>query len=164
MPRRFIKPRIDRLFRDSVEGLVDDLSKKSRVEAVTAGAPTYCNNCVFDPVHKASSGVYNNNGPKPFDGKVCPVCRGKGVLSIERHLVVPAIVQWGKAEPTSNDRPLPEGSLPKEFARLKAKVRFWDTVTKADYFLVDGVRCKIVGLPVKRGLQTHVILEWVVAT
>jgi hypothetical protein len=39
----------------------------------------YCNNCIFDPITKTSSNVYNDSGPAPFtDYTICPVCMGMG--------------------------------------------------------------------------------------
>ena len=38
-----------------------------------------CNNCIYDPITKASSYRYNGSGPVSFlDGQVCPVCSGFG--------------------------------------------------------------------------------------
>ncbi len=162
MSRRFIKPRIDRLFKDAVEGLIDDLSKKSRVVAFLDGPVIYCNNCVYDPVHKASSGVYNNHGPKPFTGKVCPVCQGKGTLPNVQQIVIPSIVQWSRMAKDELNRVMPEGMLPEGHARIKAKVRYLDTVLAAKYFTVDGFRCRMTGEPVKKGLLAFVEVEWVV--
>ena len=34
----------------------------------------YCNNCIFDPITKTSSNIYNDSGPAPFtDYTICPV-------------------------------------------------------------------------------------------
>jgi hypothetical protein len=39
-----------------------------------------CNNCIFDPISKTSSSLYNQVGPSPFpDHTICPVCLGMGV-------------------------------------------------------------------------------------
>lgn len=46
--------------------------------------PSYCNNCVFDPVSLKSSNIYNNVGPNPFpENSVCPVCLGMGSIASE---------------------------------------------------------------------------------
>ena len=46
-----------------------------------------CNNCVYDPIGKKSSNVYEAGGPVPFPfGGICPVCNGLGkkpVISTE---------------------------------------------------------------------------------
>ena len=42
---------------------------------------TICGNCLFDPMLKVSSNLYNGTGPIPFqNGKMCPVCMGIGML------------------------------------------------------------------------------------
>jgi hypothetical protein len=43
-----------------------------------------CNNCIIDPISKISTSKYNGSGPISFaEGSLCPVCNGRGVLSIE---------------------------------------------------------------------------------
>ena len=37
-----------------------------------------CTNCYLDPTTKKSMGVYRKGGPRPFTGKICPVCNGSG--------------------------------------------------------------------------------------
>jgi hypothetical protein len=44
------------------------------------GATDYCDNCLFDPVSKISSNIYNGIGPRSFiDYTICPECMGLGV-------------------------------------------------------------------------------------
>lgn len=39
-----------------------------------------CRNCIYDPVLKVSSNLYNGTGPSPFPNhSICPVCMGMGV-------------------------------------------------------------------------------------
>lgn len=46
--------------------------------------PTFCNNCVFDPVANKSSNVYNDTGPNPFpENSICPICLGMGSIPSE---------------------------------------------------------------------------------
>ena len=38
-----------------------------------------CNNCVYDPIGRKSSNVYEAGGPVPFAfGGLCPMCHGQG--------------------------------------------------------------------------------------
>lgn len=37
-----------------------------------------CDNCILDPITRRSMGVYKKNGPTPFNGRVCPECKGSG--------------------------------------------------------------------------------------
>lgn len=37
-----------------------------------------CSNCILDPITKQSMGIYRRGGPKPFEGRICPICQGRG--------------------------------------------------------------------------------------
>jgi hypothetical protein len=40
----------------------------------------YCDNCLFDPVTRVSSNIYNSVGPRSFiDNTICPECMGAGI-------------------------------------------------------------------------------------
>jgi hypothetical protein len=40
----------------------------------------YCDNCLFDPITRVSSNIYNSVGPRPFiDNTICPECMGAGI-------------------------------------------------------------------------------------
>lgn len=40
----------------------------------------YCDNCLFDPITRVSSNIYNSLGPKPFtENTICPECLGVGI-------------------------------------------------------------------------------------
>jgi hypothetical protein len=48
-----------------------------------------CSNCIFDPITKLSSNIYNGSGPKPFsDATICPVCMGGGSTRIESFEII----------------------------------------------------------------------------
>ena len=51
-----------------------------------------CNNCVYDPIGRKSSNVYEAGGPVPFPfGGLCPMCNGQGkkpVVSTENVKVI----------------------------------------------------------------------------
>ena len=39
----------------------------------------YCDNCLYDPITKISSNIYNDTGPSPFaNNTICPECMGLG--------------------------------------------------------------------------------------
>ena len=162
MPRELIRPRIDRLFREKITALVQSLSKKFKVFAVFI-LKTPCGNCVLDPATKASSGVYNGNGPKPFPGRVCPVCLGKGHSVTEKRQQIKAIVEWSELTKSDENRSLAQGELPYAHALLKTLASAEPTLAQADYFLVDGVRCMRATLTQSTGLLTkalaHVLVK-----
>lgn len=39
-----------------------------------------CPNCVFDPIRKVSSNIYQSGGPVPFTFGICPQCNGIGQI------------------------------------------------------------------------------------
>lgn len=44
-----------------------------------------CDNCLFDPITKLSSNIYNGTGHLPFtEGHICPVCVGLGMLKADK--------------------------------------------------------------------------------
>ena len=156
----FITSDIDSLFRDSMLKLVDDLGTKSTFDLVLPAPFVPCPNCIYDPTAKASSGTYNGTGAKPFTGKQCPVCRGKGSVGVSKTRRLPSvIVTWSKLAPSSENIPTPPGELPYGYARCKTRVDFLPLISKAIAFIVDGHRCRIVGVPKRRGLKTFVIVE-----
>jgi hypothetical protein len=158
----FITPEIDELFRDAVEGLVDDLSQKSTFRIIYPATGSLCPNCIYDPRTGASTGTYNSSGPRPFTGKVCPVCEGAGKITTQRKIRIPARVQWGKAEKANDNDILPGGVLPRGYARVKVLVRYAKAIADAETFEVDGKRCQKVATENDRGLLTKVVTEFLV--
>lgn len=78
----------------------------------------FCGNCVYDPISKLSSNIYNGTGPNPFpDGSVCPVCMGNGTTdtdtAVDTTTVYLAVILTPKDFfPISNQIVnLPEGSI-----------------------------------------------------
>lgn len=158
---RLIKPKIDRIFATKVVQLTQDLSLRSKCIIVTV-KNIACPNCIWDPRISASSGNYRTGGPKPFTGKVCPVCKQKGKVEVPSQLQIPANVKWGTRKQGENFIPEPEGFVPMEHARIKAEVKYYDLMYNATYFMIDGIRCSRVNFPHKRGLQSYVIAEMMV--
>lgn len=157
-----INAALDNLYRRKVIEVSRAMSKRSTFIAVLKTAATQCNNCVWDATHSTSSGRYNGNGPKPFTGGDCPVCKGKGTIEVtqQRKLQV-ANVQWAK--PDVDGKPVTvHGSIPSGHARIKILKEDRPIIEQAEYFLVDGVRCKLVGEARNRGLQSYVMTEFLV--
>lgn len=48
-----------------------------------------CHNCIFDPISKLSSNIYNGTGPNSFnEGTTCPVCAGLGMLRSDAEEII----------------------------------------------------------------------------
>src|ERR1035437_3287986 len=154
----FISNEVDARYREAIGDVMADLGKKSVFLIVFPATVTQCPNCVYDPVHKVGSGVYNSIGPKFFSGKVCPVCENKGTVSTVKKRKIPdATISYSKLTNKSENTPTQPGEIPFGFARAKVPVRFHDLTLTAESFTVDGVRYKMVGRPVKRGLKSYVV-------
>jgi hypothetical protein len=156
MGRELIRPRIDNLYRKKITDLIRSLAKKFEVYAVFV-IKTTCTNCVIDPATKASTGVYNKTGPKPFTGRVCPVCLGKGSTTTEKKHKLTATVEWSELTKSDANRDLAQGEIPYAHAMLKTFINAEPALAKADYFLVDGIRCTRATVTRPTGLLTKVL-------
>ena len=163
MPRSFISNAVDALYKDALQGVMHDLGQKAIFVIVFPANKGQCSNCIYNPVNKVGSGVYNNTGPKPFTGKVCPVCENAGTVeTIKRRKIPDATVAYSRLHNADANTPMMPGQLPFGYARVKVFVRYFPLLLQAEYFLVDGIRYKMVGEPKKRGLKSYVVAEVVV--
>jgi hypothetical protein len=151
-----ITPEVDQQFTREIRQLTLSLSQRSQFFAVFADQRAKCNNCVWDPVRKCSSGTYNGGGPKAFSGGTCPVCRGKGELETVRKVRVRANVAYPEG-PDTPDLVIAAGESPDD--RVLAKVLIEDdkTMKTASYYEFNGDRYKAVGQPRYRGLKQYVL-------
>lgn len=79
---QLINSQLKKLFKDAIDQIVgtNGLTTKCLLRYSSANHEL-CNNCVFDPITKASSNTYNGNGPAAFDDyQICPVCLGHGKI------------------------------------------------------------------------------------
>lgn len=143
------------LYKKYTEQLVSDLGKT--ITIVSGEKETICNNCVYDRVHKCSTGEYNGTGPKSFSGMVCPVCRGSGKIKRTTSKNITAICRWVKY--SNNDemnRREKYGIEEDRVLTVKAKVMFYDDIHNADYFIYDGERYRLKNI-IKRGMKENVV-------
>lgn len=148
-----INPRIDALFASKVTELIGDLDERYFTEAELT-TKEFCNNCRYDPIGQASSGVYNGTGPQPFQKK-CPVCKGNGKTETVVRQKITATVKLGEAK--NGDQPTPEGDLPEGWARIKGLFEEIDILEAATAFFIDNVRFDRQGQIKPRGLQSKVV-------
>ena len=144
MPRELIKTRHDTLFKSRITSLITSLSKKYTVFAVVETS-TRCDNCVYDEVHKTSSGKYNGTGPMVFSTKVCPRCKGKGVLVTSKKTKLTATVDWSEMTLADADKPTPQGQVPFGHAMVNVLAPQVPFAEAATYFTLNGTRCTRVG-------------------
>lgn len=160
MPKRLISQRHNRLFREAVLGLINDLSKKYSVFAVVVDDRSACPNCEYDNANETSNNTYKDGGPQPFTN-ICPVCEGSYWIETEKKRKLKATVNWGGATNKENDI-VQGGQLPKDHAKVKTELNKAALMRDADYFLIDGDRCTRVGRIETRGLTDKVVAEMVV--
>ena len=132
-----IPNRLDKIFRDRITSLREDLSKKHTVVVVSV-ATTRCPNCIFDPNFNAGSGVYNGTGPQPFTGRDCPVCFNAGSTTVETPQKIIATISL--ADDKAGDRLTSQGNLPAGSVKLKTDPSYSGLLLSATYFLIDGLR------------------------
>jgi len=137
-----------------------------------------CPNCFYDHMSESSDAQYNASfvGTKTlFVGTayekivtstsfrhLCPVCRGKGILSIPNEKTIKAHVIW-ELKQESPDSPV--GTLEQDLVSLKADSKYFDDFCSAKYFIVDGRTLVGRDYPVPRGMGSiDGIVEIVCAT
>ena len=56
------------LYNNAIDGLLKQnaLTVPCRIKYSGQQNTTLCNNCIFDPISKLSSNIYNNTGPNNF--------------------------------------------------------------------------------------------------
>jgi hypothetical protein len=82
------------IYQSRIDALINQLGVNVELEFDPEVTP--CPNCKYDGIRKRSTGIYNGTGPEPFvRGRICPVCRGRGVLEIESETrCIKCLVQW----------------------------------------------------------------------
>lgn len=141
------------LYERSILALIDDAG--TYVDFHFENIESQCPNCLWDFVHKSSSGRYNGKGPKPFTQGICPVCKGKGRTTQDKVFQIKCLVNWiagMKRLSTSG------GNMEKAECSIKAPISARDIIKTAKYVVIDGIRMKAEpGLP--RGLGGEVVCE-----
>lgn len=143
-----------KLYKEYTEQLNEDLGIP--VEMVGQTVTSQCPNCIYDRVHKCSSGKYNGTGPQPFTGGICPVCKGEGELATDSITTVKCTVNWGNLNESKEFVSSPGGDSEYNYFKIKALVAYYDTIKNAKYIVIDGVRTELCNI-IKRGLKENVV-------
>lgn len=143
------------LYKKYTEQLISDLGKV--VSIVVSNQEKQCDNCVYDRVHKCSSGVYNDIGPKPFSGMICPICNGSGKIKYTSTKNITAICRWVKYSNNDDMNKKEKYGVEEERVMMvKAKVSFYDDIKGAEYFVIEDERYKLKNI-IKRGMKSNVV-------
>jgi hypothetical protein len=148
-----VKQRHINLYRKYTEQLIADLG--SPVILVFDNIQSQCNNCVYDVVHKCSSGTYNKTGPKVFANGICPICKGSGTIKTERRETITCTVNWVNLTETDDEKVISVGSEDQNYFKIKTKVAYYNNLKTASYAIIDGFRARYVNC-IQRGLKGNV--------
>lgn len=86
-----ISKEFKQLYNDAIDGLLQQnaLTVPCRLKYSGQQNTTLCNNCIFDPISKLSSNIYNGTGPSSFnEGTMCPVCGGLGLSKSDSEEII----------------------------------------------------------------------------
>lgn len=143
------------LYKKYITQIISDLGKI--LTAVMGEKETRCPNCKYDPIHKCSSGEYNGEGKKPFDGGICPVCNGRGtVVDVVKKNITATVKFVNQTEDDKGYVKEKYGIDRISYLRAKTKVEYYDDLNNAEYFIYDGERYKKMHL-IKRGMKENVV-------
>jgi hypothetical protein len=122
-----------------------------------------CPNCFYDIISETSDGQFNTGFvgstvlfvgttyertvyPIPFS-HICPVCQGKGNLTIPNEKTIKAHVVWEMRQ----DQPYtPAGDLMQDTVSIKADSKYYDDLMNAQYLIVDGKKVTTDTTPIIR--------------
>jgi hypothetical protein len=126
------------------------------------GSRNECPNCYYDKVNRLSSGVAKvaSGHPNYFTMGRCPVCKGKGVLTTVRKRCITGIVIWDPSGDKMNSLTFTEaGYEGATRVEIKTDPCHLDIIKQAEYFVVDGVKCKLSNPPILRGIgDKHILI------
>jgi hypothetical protein len=71
------------IFNNAIDALLEDTALTIPCTLIFENTKLNdCPNCIYDPITRRSSSLYEAGGPIPFvDGQICPYCNGVGSLS-----------------------------------------------------------------------------------
>jgi len=107
---------------------------------------------VFDPV---------DPNPKILKTTICPVCAGRGYLSIKPVVCITANYNWDPRSPTTDGAIVDTsaGRSPANIGILKGHLKDYAICRDSIGFIVDGVECEMITPPTKRGVGSDAHIE-----
>ena len=86
-----ISKEFKKLYTDAIDGILSDsgLTVPCKFEYSGQDNVSFCENCIYDPISKLSTNIYNGTGPAPFtEGTMCPVCLGMGAVKTDSNEII----------------------------------------------------------------------------
>jgi len=120
-----------------------------------------CPNCYYDKIHDRSSGIPKSapGDPDYFTIGRCPVCRGKGVLTVARRKCIHGIVIWDPSGDGANAMTFSEAGVDgATVVEIKVDVCYLDLIKNSKYAVIDGIKVKLAKPPIIRGLGNKSVL------
>jgi hypothetical protein len=155
-------------FRKDQKRMIYDLSQDV-VVGFEENLSVNCPNCVGDYINDLSLGLHTAFSgsvvvfsgtlyertitPKPFR-KRCPVCKGKGVITVPNEKIMRIHVQWNPRDGRWLDRDVNTsvGEAGQVKVRLKTDSKYYNDFFHAKYFIINGVKVIPIGPPMNRGM------------
>lgn len=83
MFENLINDNFKKIFEDAIDTILSCHGLSTECELLyDSSNNVLCTNCVYDPINRRSSNIYNGTGPCDFpEGSTCPVCLGQGQIS-----------------------------------------------------------------------------------
>jgi hypothetical protein len=157
---RRIKHKTKARFKKIWIGVMNGLSRQ--VVVYLPSTESECPNCYYDKVNRSSSGIAKSSfgDPNYFVTGRCPVCKGKGVLTIVRKKCIEGIVIWNPAGDKMNSLTFTEaGYEGATKVEIKTDPCHLDLLRSCKYVVVDGIKCKPSNPPVLRGIgEKHLLV------
>jgi hypothetical protein len=151
---------LDQLYKRNILAVTKALSKRTKVTAILV-TESACPNCHYDAVLHTGTGIYNETGPQPFTGPVCPVCENHGTVKVETPQRLPGANIKFLAKDQQPHNKLSTGYLPDGDVTLKIDVTLRPVLERADRFIIQGdgysVTCVRNGDVISRGLLSEAI-------
>lgn len=154
-------------FRADQKQLVLDLSRDI-VLGYGNSVEEDCPNCTYDSVSDSSGSSFTNFAgtvtvfsgtayEKTYEAKSfrqrCPICGGKGFLSIPNEVTMKAHVHWEINKEGTYVRTT-AGWSGQSAVKIKTDSKYYSNFLQARYFIIDGVRVEPSTPPVIRSMQT----------
>lgn len=122
------------------------------------GIKKSCQNCLWDPINKRSTGIYSPQtpflatvdyhgnpiaGPVPFKGGICPVCNATGSTTTEVTKLVQCGIRYLKSE---KKQYLMQGIVLNNDYRLNADIKYIADFEKARIIEIDGAPAEVTAI------------------
>lgn len=147
-------------FKKTIQNVViDGLSRE--IVVYRQDRRTECPNCYYDKVNDRSSSIPKSSpgDPNYFTVGRCPVCRGKGVVTITRKRYIKATIAWNPASDSMNMFVFNEaGESGATRVLIKTDPCHLGLMRDCKSVTIDGIRCVLASAPLVRGLGTKSIL------